>query len=145
MNKHHYYQTHCSTKLISLKLFNLKHKTKREFGNQLEEFAARTLTEKGLNIVSQNYLCKMGEIDLIARDQRDLVFIEVRYRKSESFGGSVASVNKKKQRRIILAANHYLQKHQLANKVPCRFDVFAITGTIQQLEFNWIKGAFNSY
>jgi len=127
-----------------LKLFNLQPKTKRELGDQLEEFASKKLVEKGLKIVSQNYLCKMGEVDLIARDKQDLVFVEVRYRKSESYGGSLASVDKKKQKRIILAANHYLQKHDLTNKIPCRFDVFAITGTIQDLNYNWIKAAFNT-
>ena len=127
-----------------MKLFNLQPKTKRELGDQLEEFASKKLVEKGLKIVSQNYLCKMGEVDLIARDKQDLVFVEVRYRKSESYGGSLASVDKKKQKRIILAANHYLQKHDLTNKIPCRFDVFAITGTIQDLNYNWIKAAFNT-
>lgn len=86
----------------------------------------------------------MGEIDIIARDKQDLVFVEVRYRKTEAFGGSVASVNKKKQKRIVLAASHYLQKYNLTNKIACRFDVFAITGSLDQLNYNWIKGAFNS-
>jgi len=126
-------------------LFDDQQLTKREFGEQLEVFAARQLTDAGLKIISQNYLCKMGEVDIIARDKKDLVFVEVRYRKSEYYGGSVASVDKKKQHRVSLAANHYLQKHGLTNKVPCRFDVFAVTGINNHFRYQWIKAAFGSF
>lgn len=124
-------------------LFNKTANTKRELGDQLEQFASQELIKNNIKIVATNYLCKMGEIDIIARDKKDLVFIEVRYRKNERFGGSTSSVNLKKQKRVILAAQHYLQKHQLTNKIACRFDVFAITGNLNQLEYNWIKAAFN--
>ena len=90
---------------------------KREVGDQHEAFAVKILKEAGLEIVQQNYLCKLGEIDIIARADNDLVFVEVRYRKSEYYGGAIQSVDKKKQRRIGLAANHYLQKHS-HTKVP---------------------------
>lgn len=124
---------------------NKKELSKRAFGENLEKLAAQQLSRQGLKIVAENYLCKMGEIDIIARDNQDLVFIEVRYRKSEAFGGSVASVDAKKQKRVILAADHYLQKHKLTNKVACRFDVFAITGSLNKLSYNWIKAAFGSF
>ena len=127
-----------------LDLFNKSIKTKREIGDELENYASLELTKKEIKIVTTNYLCKMGEIDIIARDKKNLLFIEVRYRKNEHYGGSVASVNVKKQQRITRAAEHYLQKHQLTNKVACRFDVFAITGNLNQLEYNWIKAAFNA-
>jgi len=123
-------------------MFNKK-LDKRAFGETLEKCAVKFLTERNLSIVTENYLCKMGEIDIVARDNHDLVFIEVRYRKSNLYGGSAASVDKKKQKRIILAAEHYLQKHKLTNKVACRFDVIAITGNLDNLDFNWIKAAFN--
>jgi len=126
-----------------LDLFKTKQNNKRAFGESVEKRAAVYLTEKGLRIIAENYLCKMGEIDIIARDNQDVIFVEVRYRKSERYGGSAASVDKKKQKRIILAADHYLQKHQLTNKVACRFDVIAITGNLENLDFNWIKAAFN--
>lgn len=118
--------------------------SRREVGDKHELFASKVITREGLKIVAKNYLCKMGEIDIVAKDNQDLVFIEVRYRKSNSYGGSKESVNRKKQERIILAATHYLQKHKLTNKVACRFDVFAITGMMNQLKFEWIKGAFHS-
>lgn len=126
----------------SLNLFKKEKDNKREFGEKLETFAAEKLSDYGLEILTRNYLCKMGEIDIIARDSQNLIFVEVRYRKNDAFGGPIASVNRKKQQRVILAAGHYLQKHQLTNKVACRFDVFAITGSLNQLDYNWIKAAF---
>lgn len=126
-----------------LDLFKKKQNNKRAFGEGLEKRAVKYLTEKGLRIIAENYLCKMGEIDIIARDNQDLIFVEVRYRKSDLYGGSAASVDKKKQKRIILAAEHYLLKHKLTNKVACRFDVIAITGSLEHLDFNWIKAAFD--
>jgi putative endonuclease len=128
-----------------LDLFNKKTENKKELGAELEKFASDELVKKGLEIVTYNYLCKMGEIDIIAKDHSDLVFIEVRYRKNNLFGGAVTSVDYKKQKRIINAAQHYLQKHKLTNKMACRFDVFAITGNLNQIEYNWIKAAFNTY
>ena len=117
---------------------------RRDVGDKHEKFACEVLNEHGLQIIAQNYLCKMGEIDIIARDKDQLVFVEVRYRKSELYGGSLESVNPKKQKRIILAANHYLQKHNLTNKIACRFDVFAITGNLNKQRHDWIKGAFQA-
>ncbi len=131
--------------LFKTKTNRLKASNKREFGESLEKLAAQQLVQQGVKIVAENYLCKMGEIDIIARDNQDLVFIEVRYRKSDAYGGSLASVDKKKQQRVILAASHYLQKHKLTNKIACRFDVIAITGSLNQLRYNWIKGAFSSF
>lgn len=116
--------------------------SKRAFGEQLEKLAISELSRQGLKIIAQNYLCKLGEIDIIARDKNDLVFVEVRYRKNQNFGGAVASVNKKKQERVVRAANHYLQKHKLNNNIACRFDVIAISGQAHNLTFDWIKAAF---
>ncbi len=117
---------------------------KREIGDQHEAFAAKVISEAGFKLVERNYLCKLGEIDIIAKNQKQLVFIEVRYRKSELFGGALQSINLKKRRRICLAANHYLQTHKLTNKVACRFDVFAITGNLKQLSYQWIEAAFEA-
>jgi len=73
------------------------------------------------------------------QDGDTLVFIEVRYRSSNSFGGAVASVTPSKQRKIAITALHYLQS-QKQNNAPCRFDVIAVTGN----ECTWLKGAFDS-
>ncbi len=116
---------------------------KRDIGDRHEEFAVQVIQQAGFKIIDTNYLCKLGEIDIIARKDQDLVFIEVRYRRSDLYGGALQSVDKKKQRRIGLAANHFLQKHKLTNKVACRFDVFAITGNLKQLKYQWVEAAFD--
>ena len=117
---------------------------KREFGGQLETFACDRLKQKGCRIVAVNFECKLGEIDIIAEDDTTLVFVEVRYRKQNKFGGAIESVDFKKQSKIIKTAQFYLQQHQLTNKVACRFDVIALEGDPQRLAFNWIKSAFTA-
>lgn len=117
---------------------------KRSFGDQFESFAVEKLKSFGCIIVEKNFNCKLGEIDIILKDNNDLVFLEVRYRKQASFGGASASVDKKKQSKLIKAASLYLQKAKITNKYACRFDVFAIQGLPGQLEYNWIKNAFTA-
>lgn len=124
-------------------MFETLFPNKRDIGDRHEAYAVDIIRKSGLEIVETNYLCKLGEVDIIARNHQDLIFIEVRYRRSESYGGALQSVDKKKQKRIGLAANHYLQKHKLTNKVACRFDVFAITGNLKQLKYQWVEAAFD--
>lgn len=115
---------------------------KREFGNEFETFACRQLEQVNCKIITTNFNCKLGEIDIIAYDGETLCFVEVRYRKQNTFGGATASVDINKQRKLIKAASLYLQQNNLTNKVACRFDVFAIQGEVNRLEFNWLKNAF---
>ena len=117
---------------------------KREFGNQLESFACQQIKKHGCSIEQTNFNCKLGEIDIIAKDKDTLVFVEVRYRKLNAYGGAIESVDTKKQGKIIKTASLYLQQHKLTNKVACRFDVFAIEGDPQRLNYNWIKDAFRA-
>ncbi|WP_168204014.1 YraN family protein [Aliikangiella coralliicola] len=117
---------------------------KREFGFQLESFACTQLKKSQCLIVENNFQCKLGEIDIIARDGQTLIFVEVRYRKQSSYGGAVASVDLRKQKKIIQTASFYLQQKKLTNKVSCRFDVFAIEGSAERLSYNWIKNAFTA-
>lgn len=125
-----------------MELFSNKGTVKKQIGDRLEHYAEQVLKENGLQIIATNYLCKLGEIDIIAKDNNDFVFVEVRYRKSETFGGAAGSVNKSKQSRIIKAAGLYLQTNKLSNRVSCRFDVVAISGSLERLNYNWIKAAF---
>lgn len=109
-------------------------------GTQAEQLAAEFLERHGLRLVERNYRCRQGEIDLILEDAAVLVFAEVRLRKSAAFGGAAASITGNKQRRIVLAAQHYLQR--LKRTPPCRFDVVLL----DRLEANavqWIKDAFS--
>jgi len=110
---------------------------RKQLGDRKEQQARAYLERQGLSLVAQNVRCKRGELDLVMRDQDTLVFIEVRYRASERFGGAAASVSASKQLRIAAAAAYYLQRHP-AN-LPCRFDVIAIDGAGS---INWIRHAF---
>jgi putative endonuclease len=119
------------------KVFN-----KRAKGDAFEKVARHHLERQGLKLVAQNVNFKGGEIDLIMKDDAQLVFIEVRFRQSKQFGGAAASVAYKKQQRIILAAQLYLQKH-FGNRPPsCRFDVVAIDGEGHDSQLTWLKNAF---
>jgi putative endonuclease len=112
---------------------------KRATGDKHEDRALDYLQSRGLVLQSRNYHSRHGEIDLIMRDGETLVFVEVRYRKSNRFGGAVLSITPAKQRKIALTALQYLQKHKKTES-PCRFDAVAITDTNTE----WIKAAFDS-
>lgn len=111
-------------------------------GNKMEGLAERYLTGAGLHIVERNFRGRFGEIDLIAREGSTLVFIEVRYRRGRQFGGAGASVDFRKQRKLLATANGYLQYRKL--DCPCRIDVITIEpGTSpDSLDINWVKNAF---
>lgn len=112
---------------------------KRALGEQQESTAVKYLSERGLQLLEANYHSRLGEIDLIMRDDATLVFVEVRYRKNNRFGGAAVSITPKKQRRIALTALHYLQAKKLSN-AACRFDAVTISAT----GLEWIKDAFYS-
>ena len=117
---------------------------RRAFGEALEKIAARYLHAQGLSYVCSNFQCKVGEIDLIMRSATELVFVEVRYRRSLAFGTPAETVNRRKQRKLVRAAQYYLSTRQLTNHVRCRFDVLGISpaGQSHELHFDWIQGAF---
>jgi len=107
-------------------------------GVQAEQQALIFLQKQGLLLICQNFYCRFGEIDLIMSDQGTLVFIEVRYRKNQDFGGATASITPQKQRKLIKTAKHYLS--QLDDEPYCRFDVIAISESV--IEPQWIQDAF---
>jgi putative endonuclease len=107
-------------------------------GSQAEETAAAFLAARGLAIVARNYRTRFGEIDLVAREGGTLVFVEVRMRASEAFGGAASSITGPKRRRIESAARHYLG--QLRDEPPCRFDVVTLDGD----GASWLRGAFEA-
>ncbi|MDR3352008.1 MAG: YraN family protein [Zoogloeaceae bacterium] len=88
-------------------------------GARAEALAADFLIERGMKILARNYRVKGGEIDLVAREGRVTVFVEVRLRRSARFGGAGASITEAKRRRLLLAARHWLATH---GDTPCRFD-----------------------
>ena len=116
--------------------------TTRVRGTAAEDAALAHLLRAGLTLLERNYRTPGrggGEIDLVMRAPGGtLVFVEVRARGSATHGGAAASVGGVKQRRIVLAARHYLLRHR--QPPPCRFDVVAIEGD----RIEWIKGAFDA-
>lgn len=116
----------------------------RQLGEDAERQACRYLKKAGLKIVATNYRAPRGEIDIIATDRDAYVFVEVRLRATSVFGNAGDSISTAKQRRIIHAATHYLQKHRLWDKVPCRFDTLCMdqhTGS-GNYQLEWTPNAF---
>lgn len=107
-------------------------------GQAAEDRALAHLMRHGLTLIERNFLCRGGEIDLVMQQQETLVFVEVRQRSGKSFGGAAASVTPAKQRRMILAAQTYLQRHR--TPPPCRFDVVAIDGETLEWLANVLQG-----
>lgn len=101
---------------------------KRATGSRYEGVAAAFLEEKGFEILERNYRDRYGEIDLIARDGRYLVFVEVKYRSDRENGYPEEAVGPHKQERIRHAAAWYLYRNQYPEDTPCRFDVVSILG-----------------
>lgn len=119
-------------------------------GRHFEYFAEHYLKNRGLKLVSRNYSCRFGEIDLIMRDGKSLVFVEVRYRKNPLYGTALDSITPTKQKKISKTAQHYLQTHDWTDKLFCRFDALGIIGDENQQISNktnykaeWVKDAFS--
>ncbi len=119
-----------------------------ERGRHVEELALDHLSARGLCLLERNYRCRMGEIDLVMRDGPQVVFVEVRYRRDDRFGGAAASVDRDKRRRIGLTAAHYLSSHRQAAidgaAPPCRFDVVAVSGPLASPAIAWLRSAFEA-
>ncbi len=111
-------------------------------GQAAEDIAARYLLRQRLKVVAHNYRVRGGEIDLICEDGATLVFVEVRLRGNSNFGGAAASITRRKQQRIILAARHWLSQHgdAVANR-DCRFDCLVMDAP-DEARIEWIKNAF---
>ena len=116
---------------------------RQQSGRRAEELAAEFLCAHGFEILHRNYLRRLGELDLIARRAQLLVIAEVRTRASGAFGGAAASVDRRKQRRIIRAASQLLQQRADLAQLPVRFDVIVVRdphGEAPRIE--WIQHAF---
>lgn len=111
-------------------------------GETAETLAKQYLLDKGLSFVEQNFRALSGEIDLIMMQDECLVFIEVRYRKNQDFGGALESITPSKQSKIRKTALYYLQKNANMPFKECRFDVIAATGKGESFEIQWLANAF---
>ena len=111
---------------------------RRQIGTEEEALAAAFLKEQGYRILEQNFRCRLGEIDIIARDGSALVFIEVKYRKNSKYGNQAEAVDRRKQQKICKVADYYRMKYRIPDGQACRFDVVAIQGR----EIRLIRDAF---
>lgn len=111
-------------------------------GAAAEDHALEYLRRRGLELVERNFRCAFGEIDLIMRDHDELVFVEVRYRRSQAYGGAAASVTASKRARLARAALYFLGGRRGRGDEPMRFDVMALRGDLQQPRIDWLKAAF---
>ncbi len=111
---------------------------KRLIGSYYEQKAIAYLKQQGYFVLEQNFRNRMGEIDVIARKQGVLVFVEVKYRTTNEYGNPLEAVNYRKQNQIRRVAQYYMMRHGFNEWTPCRFDVIAFVGD----EFHHIENAF---
>jgi putative endonuclease len=103
----------------------LKKAARQGLGRTGERMAAEKLREQGYRILERNFRCRHGEIDLIAEDGQDLVFVEVKTRRGNIFGRPEEAVTFHKQRKLVEVATYYLDLHACADR-PWRIDVVAV-------------------
>jgi putative endonuclease len=99
--------------------------TSKQMGAEGEDFAVGYLVESGFEIIARNFHSSQGEIDIIARDDDFLVFVEVKNYSYKSYGSPVGAIRKAKKQSLIHAAQTYLYKNRIMNQ-NCRFDVITI-------------------
>lgn len=107
---------------------------KKEFGDFGEEIAAEYMKKDGCEIVARNFSCRAGELDIIAKKGRELIFCEVKTRASDAYGYPAEAVNAEKRARVRRAAGYYILTNK-AQDMLTRFDVV-------ELYLNHFKGAF---
>ncbi len=101
---------------------------RRLFGQEGESAAEQYLRQKGYRIVARNLRSSVGELDLVAEDGQVLVFVEVKARRTDAFGGAIHAVDQRKQEKLIQLAAQYLARHRIQGRL-CRFDVVLLQGT----------------
>jgi len=118
--------------------------TRQEHGQRAEHIALRLLQQNEFELLHQNYRCRFGEIDIVAKRKQLIIFVEVRYRKNTLYGSASESVTKNKQKKITITARHYIQQHiSTGTDFDYRFDVIALsTLNSTQAAPDWIQGAW---
>lgn len=111
-------------------------------GQYAEHAACAFLQAQGLRLVTRNFRCKVGEIDLILQQQDWLICAEVRLRSRMDFGGAVVSVTRRKQQKIIAATQVFLQYQPRFAACAIRFDIVAVQGTPGDWRIDWLQAAF---
>lgn len=114
---------------------------KTKIGRIGEEIAKQYFDNQNYKFITQNYYYNHGEIDLIYKEGDELVFIEVKFRKSDDFGDPLESITPKKQKLIRRTAEGYVIEKNIIN-TPCRFDVITIVGSKKNHKINHLKNSF---
>lgn len=109
-------------------------------GAAAEALVADYLQRQGLRVLMRNFRVRGGEIDLVCREGATLVFVEVRLRRRADYGGAAASITTQKQRRLVLAARHYLARH---GEQPARFDC-VLLDALSEGALTWLRDAFTA-
>jgi putative endonuclease len=117
--------------------------SKRQVGNAAEQLVVEHLERAGYVIRDRNVLCRRGELDIVAEKGEVLAFVEVRMRASDLWGDPSASVSGRKQRKVVLAAHQYCQRHRLYSRV-IRFDVASVVGRGRDGHVELIEDAFDA-
>ena len=110
-------------------------------GAQEENLALAYLQARDMQLVTRNFRCRGGELDLVMREKETLVIVEVRKRGNPNFGSAAESVDGRKQARIILAAQNFLASRAEFARSPVRFDVVAMDGANK---IEWVRDAFDA-
>ncbi len=108
-------------------------------GQYYEQVAADFLKKKGLRCIQRNYRCRHGEIDWIGRDQRHLIFVEVKYRHTHAWVSGLESIDYFKQLKLARTVEHYLQYHAAGDRLSLRFDIVLISGDNPTPSVEWIQ------
>ncbi|CDF85856.1 Conserved hypothetical protein [Pseudomonas knackmussii B13] len=118
----------------------------QELGRQAESLACEHLQGQGMRLLARNWRCRRGELDLVMLDGDTVVFVEVRCRRHEAWGGALESVDARKRQRLTAAAEHFLQQEARWSRHPCRFDVIAVQHSAgdSPAQLNWISNAFDT-
>ena len=103
---------------------------------KLRSLTHLSLKISGYDIVEHNFSCRFGEIDLIARKDSYLIFVEVKYRSNRGYGSPCEAVDHRKQKRISNAAAFYLRRYGYPMDQPCRFDVAQVSADAVELMEN---------
>ena len=107
----------------------LRRRNNRQIGDAKEAFVCAWLEKQGYSIMERNFRCRSGEVDIVAREHRYLVFIEVKYRSGTECGDPSEAVDYRKQQTISRVALFYLHRHGYTESTPVRFDVVSVSGT----------------
>ena len=117
--------------------------TTRKKGQLTEQLAEQYLINQGLTAITRNFHSRFGEIDLVMKEQHTFVFVEVKFRQNNQYGGAISTISSQKQQKLKLCAAFYFQQLRLNEyNTPYRFDVMALTGELRNPQITWLKNAF---